>query len=118
MVRSGPQSAQWGSGRSRTVRKLDASASQISGELKFGRVKNCHIRSGRPRLGMMAAPPTSTQTTDVPSAILTSGARQLAPVRRSTAEICIMNADGTNVTKLTHNKLGEGFPAWQPVPSL
>jgi TolB protein len=34
--------------------------------------------------------------------------------KRSAGEIYVMNADGTGVTRLTHNRLGEGSPAWQP----
>jgi Tol biopolymer transport system component len=30
------------------------------------------------------------------------------------AEIYVMNADGTGLTRLTHNQVGEGSPAWQP----
>lgn len=37
-----------------------------------------------------------------------------APFKRSTHEIYLMNADGTGVTRLTHNGIGEGSPAWQP----
>lgn len=33
---------------------------------------------------------------------------------RSPAEIYVMNADGTGLTRLTNNELGEGTPAWQP----
>ena len=39
------------------------------------------------------------------------------PERSSAAEIYLMNADGTGVTRLTHNKVGEGSPAWQPRPA-
>lgn len=39
------------------------------------------------------------------------------PQKRSTAEIYVMNADGTGITRLTHNKVGEGSPAWQPIPT-
>ena len=34
---------------------------------------------------------------------------------RSPAEIYVMKADGSGLTRLTHDKTGEGFPAWQPV---
>lgn len=34
---------------------------------------------------------------------------------RASSEIYVMNADGTEVTRLTHNRLGEGSPAWRPV---
>ncbi len=37
------------------------------------------------------------------------------PRKRSSSEIYVMNADGTGVTRLTHNRVGEGSPAWQPV---
>jgi TolB protein len=37
------------------------------------------------------------------------------PARRSTREIFVMNADGTEATRLTHNGVGEGSLAWQPV---
>ena len=37
-----------------------------------------------------------------------------APLRRSTHEIYLMNADGTGITRLTHNGVGEASPAWQP----
>jgi Tol biopolymer transport system component len=36
-------------------------------------------------------------------------------VRDASSEIYVMNADGTGVTRLTHNHLGEASPAWQPV---
>lgn len=36
------------------------------------------------------------------------------PPRRSSSEIYVMNADGTSVKRLTHNRVGEGSPAWQP----
>ena len=36
-------------------------------------------------------------------------------VKNSSTEIYVMNADGTDITRLTHNKTGEGFPAWQPL---
>jgi TolB protein len=39
------------------------------------------------------------------------------PLKRSAAEIYVMNADGTGVKQLTHNQLGEGSPAWQPIPT-
>lgn len=32
------------------------------------------------------------------------------------SEIYVMNADGTNVRRLTNNKIGEASPAWQPTP--
>jgi TolB protein len=38
-----------------------------------------------------------------------------APEKSSRGEIYVMNADGTGVTRLTHNGVGEGSPAWQPV---
>ena len=41
----------------------------------------------------------------------------VAPPKRSPAELYVMNADGTDVTRLTHNQIGEGSPAWQPDPS-
>jgi Tol biopolymer transport system component len=41
----------------------------------------------------------------------------LAPEKRSAAEIYVMNADGSGVTRLTHNKVGEGSPVWQPIPT-
>jgi Tol biopolymer transport system component len=39
------------------------------------------------------------------------------PEKRSVAEIYMMNADGTGLTRLTHNQVGEGSPAWQTVAS-
>ena len=36
------------------------------------------------------------------------------PPRRSSSEIYVMNANGTGVKRLTHNRVGEGSPAWQP----
>jgi TolB protein len=39
-----------------------------------------------------------------------------APEKRSHGEIYVMDADGTRVTRLTHNGVGEGSPAWQPGP--
>ena len=35
--------------------------------------------------------------------------------RRGPAEIYVMNADGTGLTRLTHDRLNEADPAWQPV---
>ena len=35
--------------------------------------------------------------------------------QRSEGEIYVINADGTGLTRLTHNHLTEGSPAWQPV---
>ena len=35
--------------------------------------------------------------------------------RDASSEIYVMNADGTGVTRLTHNQIGEGSPAWQPI---
>jgi Tol biopolymer transport system component len=37
------------------------------------------------------------------------------PGKLGTGEIYVVNADGTGVTRLTHNQVGEGSPAWQPV---
>lgn len=37
--------------------------------------------------------------------------------RDASSEIYVMNADGTGVKRLTHNRVGEGSPAWQPVAS-
>lgn len=37
------------------------------------------------------------------------------PERRSSTEIFFMNPDGAAVKRLTHNLMGEGSPAWQPV---
>lgn len=37
------------------------------------------------------------------------------PTRLGPAEIYLINADGTGLTRLTHNGVGEGSPAWQPV---
>ena len=46
-------------------------------------------------------------------------ARRIAFVRgdvsKGSSEIYVMNADGTGVTRLTHNGAGEAHPAWQPV---
>lgn len=39
----------------------------------------------------------------------------LWPKKHSPSEVYLMNADGTHVTRLTHNTVGEGSPAWQPV---
>lgn len=39
------------------------------------------------------------------------------PQKRSTAELYVMNADGTGITRLTHNRIGEESPAWQPIPT-
>jgi len=33
----------------------------------------------------------------------------------SGSEIYAMNADGTGVTRLTHNQVADASPAWQPV---
>ena len=35
----------------------------------------------------------------------------------ASTEIYVMNADGTGVTRLTHNRVGEASPAWQPIPA-
>ena len=35
---------------------------------------------------------------------------------RGRSEISVMNADGTGAVRLTHNRLAEADPAWQPVP--
>ena len=35
-------------------------------------------------------------------------------VLRADSEIYVMNADGTNVRRLTNDKIGEASPAWQP----
>jgi TolB protein len=40
-----------------------------------------------------------------------------APEKRSRGEIYVINADGTGLTRLTHNSVGEGSPAWQPGPT-
>ena len=40
-----------------------------------------------------------------------------APAKDSPGEIYVMDADGTHVTRLTHNRIGEGSPAWQPGPA-
>lgn len=40
-----------------------------------------------------------------------------APVEaHSSSEIYVMNANGTGVRRLTHNRVGEASPAWQPIP--
>lgn len=39
----------------------------------------------------------------------------VSPAQRSADEIYVMNADGTGVTRLTYNRVGEGGLAWQPV---
>ncbi|HSC48724.1 MAG TPA: hypothetical protein VLD16_00565 [Gaiellaceae bacterium] len=39
----------------------------------------------------------------------------MPPEQSSPAELYVMNADGTSVTRLTANDLGEGGPAWQPL---
>ena len=41
----------------------------------------------------------------------------LWPGKRSSGEIYVMSADGTGVTRLTHDRAGEGSPAWQPRPA-
>lgn len=43
--------------------------------------------------------------------------RKIAFVRGegTATEIYVMNADGTHVTRLTHNRVADSFPAWQPV---
>ena len=39
-----------------------------------------------------------------------------APVdAHGSSEIFVMNADGTGVTRLTHDQVGEASPAWQPI---
>lgn len=47
------------------------------------------------------------------------GAREqvlfIPPEERSPAELYRMDADGTHVTQLTDNELGEGGPAWKPL---
>lgn len=40
----------------------------------------------------------------------------LPAARDASSEIYVMNADGTGVTRLTHNRVGEANPAWQPIP--
>ena len=37
------------------------------------------------------------------------------PTKLGPAEIYLINADGTGLTRLTHNGVTEGSPAWQPV---
>ena len=39
-------------------------------------------------------------------------------VRDASSEIYVMNADGTGVMRLTHNRVGEASPAWQPIPAV
>ena len=34
--------------------------------------------------------------------------------RQSSSELFIMNADGTNLQRLTHNNFGDGHPSWSP----
>jgi TolB protein len=41
--------------------------------------------------------------------------RSLKPQDFASSEICVMNADGTGVTRLTHNGVADGSPAWQPI---
>ena len=43
--------------------------------------------------------------------------RKIAFVRGegTATEIFVMNADGTGVRRLTHNRVADSFPAWQPV---
>jgi TolB protein len=43
------------------------------------------------------------------------GTRPIGARPGNTNEIYVMNADGTGVTQLTHNRLAEGSPAWQPL---
>ena len=38
----------------------------------------------------------------------------LTSTLRAGSEIYVMNADGTNLRQLTHDKIGEASPAWQP----
>lgn len=40
----------------------------------------------------------------------------LPAARDASSEIYVMNADGTGATRLTHNRVGEASPAWQPIP--
>jgi Tol biopolymer transport system component len=40
--------------------------------------------------------------------------RMLEPRKLTSSEIYVMNADGTGLTRQTHNQIGEGSPAWQP----
>lgn len=47
-------------------------------------------------------------------AFLRSPPAKFIAVPERASEIYVMNADGTGVTRLTDNKLGEGNPAWQP----
>ncbi len=37
------------------------------------------------------------------------------PPPHASSEIYVMNADGTGVTRLTHNHIADTSPAWQPV---
>jgi TolB protein len=43
------------------------------------------------------------------------GCAECSPTRPGGAEIFVMNRDGTGVRRLTHNRVGEASPAWQPV---
>jgi TolB protein len=40
-----------------------------------------------------------------------------AAVRGRNEEIFVVNADGTGLRRLTHNRVGEASPAWQPIPA-
>jgi TolB protein len=39
------------------------------------------------------------------------------PEKLSHGEIYVMDADGSGVTRLTRNRIGEASPAWQPGPT-
>lgn len=50
-------------------------------------------------------------------AFIRGGDDLLWPRKDSPADVYLMNADGTGVTRLTHDQVGEGSPAWQPRPA-
>ncbi|MGE5272879.1 MAG: TolB family protein, partial [Verrucomicrobiota bacterium] len=44
------------------------------------------------------------------------GCAECPPAARARdEEILVINADGTGVRRLTHNRVGEANPAWQPI---
>jgi Tol biopolymer transport system component/photosystem II stability/assembly factor-like uncharacterized protein len=70
------------------------------------------------RLIRNGVPDTSpTWSSDGRIAFVRSEPCPSCPLRPSgdAREIFVVNADGTGVTRLTHNRVGEARPAWQPV---
>ncbi len=43
--------------------------------------------------------------------------RKLVRNHDASSEIYVMKSDGTGVTRLTHNDVAEGSPAWRPIPA-